>query len=1304
LGVEPSGTDIAMGTDITNQLINTTNTVQEVSYHFTYRLNDPRSGNTPFCDHGIDTTITVYVNPTPRFTVTIADTIVCDSTVITLEVTDGLGAVQGTKVYDLQTTYTPGAVLGVEPSGTDIAMGTDITNQLINTTNTVQEVSYHFTYRLNDPRSGNTPFCDHGIDTTITVYVNPTPLMYITVADTLCDSTYLTFHIVSGNGDVIGDKMFYVETTYIQDSVQNVHSSGYFTLQDFTDYLINNSIDLQVIRYRFIPVIMNFRENEPDFGCNHFNDTIIDIYLNPTPRIFVSIPDTIYCNESEIDFTVINNQVTTGVIVYDLEVTGDLIFITGQNPDGRYGIDDFRDTLTNSDTYIRQLIYTFKPVIQDAAAGLECGKGISRSIVVRVVPTLAAVAVSDTFYGAWNISCYGFSNGSIDLSPYGGYYPKPYQFTWSTAGGSGLDIYDEDQSGLTAGKYYYLIEDLIGCSYFDSITLTQPAVIAVSADIDPVSCNGKNDGSIDLTVTGGTGGIYGYSYDWWGPDFQHRVTQDLINEYSGDWDLTLKDKNNCTYHSVYVINAPETIIITLNREVYGNYNISCNGRNDGSILTSVTGGTPGYTYQWYNSSNTLISTNKDLYTLTAGFYRLRVTDIQGCYSDQTTTLAQPAVINIQKVNGTYPGGFDISCYDRQDGAITIKLTGGHTTYLDNDFLWTTADGSGLVPADSNQVGLTDGTYNVLVTDAFNCTGTKSFTLTQPTQIRLQIDDVSDYNGWNIRCHSNNDGNIQISSSGGVEPHNYFWTSSDGTVPEPALQDQNDLIAGEYHLKITDDISCTYDTVFILAEPDTIDVNPVISSYSGGYEIDCYGSTSGSIQLNPSGGAALASNSYSWTTTDGSGLQTSAIDQTGLTAGSYEVSITDINNCSGEWAFTLTEPDSVYAEFETDPATCFRSPNASIDMTVFGGVPDYSYLWSNGATSQDLSMVLSATYYVEISDQNGCKKQDSVFVGEADEMLTGIHVVTDYNGRDISCYGRSDASVDFEVAGGTPPYQYSWSNGSSTEDLENLPAGWYVVDVSDVYNCEKKDSIEVIEPDPVALDMDLTDPACYGDSTGQISLLIYGGTPGYSVNWNNGMSGSIIGHLPAGSYQAIVYDLNNCYLDTSSILNQPEALSLSFETSPAYCGDTEDGTIGLDINGGTLPYSINWSDGLDGEQIEGVRAGTYTILISDDHGCTLSDTIIVEKIYTSCLTIPNAFTPNGDGFNDTWEIRNIELYPEASLRIFNRWGETVFYTESGYENNWNGTYRGRELPIDSYHYILDLNNGEPPITGNITLIR
>ena len=160
-----------------------------------------------------------------------------------------------------------------------------------------------------------------------------------------------------------------------------------------------------------------------------------------------------------------------------------------------------------------------------------------------------------------------------------------------------------------------------------------------------------------------------------------------------------------------------------------------------------------------------------------------------------------------------------------------------------------------------------------------------------------------------------------------------------------------------------------------------------------------------------------------------------------------------------------------------------------------------------------------------------------------------------------------------------------------------------------------------------------------------------------------------------------------------------------DVTPCSCPDSEDGAIDLVIEGGNSPYIVLWSDGFEGQTRTGLAPGTYTAVISDNNSCNEAFTVELDFSFSSgCLVIPQVITPNNDGYNDLWQIRNIDLYPDAEVRIFNRWGKLIFSAKNLADNPWNGTIRGKPVPTDSYHYILDLKDGSKPRTGVISVIR
>jgi gliding motility-associated-like protein len=187
----------------------------------------------------------------------------------------------------------------------------------------------------------------------------------------------------------------------------------------------------------------------------------------------------------------------------------------------------------------------------------------------------------------------------------------------------------------------------------------------------------------------------------------------------------------------------------------------------------------------------------------------------------------------------------------------------------------------------------------------------------------------------------------------------------------------------------------------------------------------------------------------------------------------------------------------------------------------------------------------------------------------------------------------------------------------------------------------------------------------------------------------------------------VEDLNFCEEEDETELINPPILELSFDTEDAFCPDKPDGEMDLYIDGGVPGYWITWSGGLpdNEDRFREVRSGQYIATVRDAHECVISDTVYVGYTHESCLVIPTAFSPNGDGYNDLWIIEGLELYPNVDLWIYDRWGTQVYYTPNATDEPWDGTFNGRSLPIDSYHFIIDLNKeAEKPIKNNVTIVR
>jgi gliding motility-associated-like protein len=192
---------------------------------------------------------------------------------------------------------------------------------------------------------------------------------------------------------------------------------------------------------------------------------------------------------------------------------------------------------------------------------------------------------------------------------------------------------------------------------------------------------------------------------------------------------------------------------------------------------------------------------------------------------------------------------------------------------------------------------------------------------------------------------------------------------------------------------------------------------------------------------------------------------------------------------------------------------------------------------------------------------------------------------------------------------------------------------------------------------------------------------------------------------AGEYKIIVTDSNGCSADSAITLTAPGLINLSFSVTQPFCTDMPDGEIILTVTGGTNSgYTYLWSDNSVTQNITTAVSGMYSVTVTDANGCSAMDSVMMHPVNEVCLVMPNAISPNGDLINDVWNIGLKELYPEIEVKIFNRWGEMIWKSDRGYPVPWDGRSKGAVLPIDSYHYIIDLHNGSKPIIGNVTIVK
>jgi gliding motility-associated-like protein len=821
----------------------------------------------------------------------------------------------------------------------------------------------------------------------------------------------------------------------------------------------------------------------------------------------------------------------------------------------------------------------------------------TNTITLTQPAALTNTVVAATYNGQ-NISCNGLSDGSINLTVAGG--TTAYTYSWSNA------QVTQDISGLNANTYSVLVTDVNGCTTTNTITLTQPAaltttVVAATYNGQNISCNGLSDGSINLTVAGGT---TAYTYQW----SNLATTQDISGLSAGPYSVLVTDMNGCTATHTITLTQPVVLTTTVVAATYNGQNISCNGLNDGSINLLVSGGTTAYSYLWSNAQVT-----QDISGLNANTYSVLVTDVNGCTATNTITLTQPATLTTTiSVSSNY-NGQNISCNGLSDGAIDLTVSGGTTNYT---YSWSNS----AITQDIS--GLNANTYSVLVTDVNGCTATNTITLIEPAALTTTVV-AATYNGQNISCNGLSDGAIDLTVSGGTTNYTYSWSNAAIT------QDISGLNANTYSVLVTDVNGCTTTNIITLIQPAALTTTVVAATYNG-QNISCNGLSDGSIDLSVAGGTTAYT--YQW-----SNLETTQ-DVSGLNAGPYSVLVTDVNGCSATHTITLTQPAilttsiSVSSNYNGQNISCNGLSDGAIDLSVSGGTANYTYAWSNAGTTQDISGLNANTYSVLVTDVNGCTITNTITITQPAALSTTIAVSSNFNGQNISCNGASNGAIDLSVSGGTTNYTYSWSNAASTQDLNGLNANTYSVLVTDVNGCTATNTITVTDPPVLASVVVITSNVnCNGGNNGSANINPTGGTPPYTYFWSNGQTTSAATGLAASMYNVTVTDVNGCSTLNGFVITQPSALTASVTNTNVSCNGGNNGITAVTAAGGTVPFSYLWTNGQTASNATGLSQGTYSVTTTDGNGCTRTDmaTITQPTTLSETVSVTNVLCNGGN---------------------------------------------------------------------------
>ncbi|WP_438426489.1 T9SS type A sorting domain-containing protein [Aquimarina macrocephali] len=659
--------------------------------------------------------------------------------------------------------------------------------------------------------------------------------------------------------------------------------------------------------------------------------------------------------------------------------------------------------------------------------------------------------------------------------------------------------------------------------------------------------------------------------------------------------------------------------------------VQCFGGNDGSITVIPNGGTPGTSprYQYSIDNGTTWQQETLFDTLSKGDYTILIKDNNGCEASSNTITIIERFISIPDVIGLSALINNPTLINGNNGRIVISVSGGSESYT--NYTWTRNGNPFTPPSGStttNIINLYEGIYTIVVTDSNGCSSEiETFTLTDPEPIDISINMTPN----TVDC-SDTKVNLIASATGGFlnsgGDYTYLW--DDGTTGETL----NNAGIGTYQVIVSDQGGNSLSKSFQVQGPDPI---TAISSVSN---VACKNGNDGTIQLTINGGTGQYT--VNWTKLFDNTFNKSGASITDLTAGSYEYTITDQNNCTINNFGTpieVTEPSIGMEIFEVTAShidnTVFEGNTGVLEINIINnqGTPLFNWLKegnpftpSTGSTNTKLVNLEAGNYTIEVTDIDGCTATLTQPIVITQPDLLEIQDTTITNS---SCKDLDDGKITVNVIGGIQPYTYLWTKQSDPlfsrpddPSIDDLEPGAYIVTITDDSNVEISSGVyNITQPDLLEINSISTTPVlCPQGNTGAIDVSITGGTPPYTILWEDGQTTQDIQNLTVGQYNIMVQDANGCTTDkTIPVINQDNQIQIqdaSLTNVSTYEGD--DGRIELQLKGGLQPYTINWirlSDNTNvgnNAVIDNLIADQYQVSITDANICTIQQTYQITQ--------------------------------------------------------------------------------------------
>jgi gliding motility-associated-like protein len=882
-----------------------------------------------------------------------------------------------------------------------------------------------------------------------------------------------------------------------------------------------------------------------------------------------------------------------------------------------------------------------------------------------------------------DISCPGLCNGRIESVVTGG--TLPYTYLWNDDNASQTATVEN----LCPGIFEVEVVDSNNCSVsaIDSVAETLPLMISGSST--NANCD-VDDGSTTVTVIQGEGP---FTYQW-DANAGNQTTATATNLFSGCYNVTVSDVNGCSESLLVCLQDRRSPNIAINSQG----DATCFGGDQGFIVSSASGGTAPYSYTWTDSQGNVVGNLSQVTGLSAGTYVASVVDDVGCQGIVSVAIGEPPLLTATassvntvchnqctgQATATPNGGTAGYTYlwndpNAQTGATANNLCIGSYEVIVRDVhnCQTTAtvivdepddisfntnvvdafcgsnSGSALVEniqnatppftylwntfpqqTDNPAENLFSGTYNVTVTDVLGCSKTQSFTVDDADSYQVVI---SNFSG--ITCFGETDGTASASVSGaGTPPYTFSWMDASTDTPINQFEiTATNLPAGDYYVIVTDLFSCSVlsDTVTIIEPSAPLDISLTPT------DLICFNVNSGAVLASPSGGTPPYF--YAWNDP----LNQTTDEAINLGTGNYCVTVTDNSGCqisACDEVINLNPP--LELSFSKLDANCNQSDGGTCAL-VAGGSGGYSYLWENGETSNCNQNIPSGNYEVTVTDSEGCNETASVNIQD----LQGIPLSA---GQVIhnSCYGGCEGEATVVLQNPTPNPLIIWdanANNQTNATATNLCAGVYTVEVINDDGCSTFETFTINEPDEIIHNLVYTDPSCFNFNNGSASVSVIGGTPPYFFLWEDGNGNNLninnnsIENLSSGDYSLSIFDFNNCSVNNLNFtLNNPPLFEGHLEEVNSGCFIQCNGQLTVVTTTGVAPFSYQWdinTGNQTGATAFNLCEGTYSVLVTDNQGCTLELTGSITSPDELAVSISDQTNASCFGVCDASAIAN-----------------------------------------------------------------